>query len=191
MKGDISYKVWVEVEEVTEGAEGTDPGHRTLLDVNSTGHGSLEGALEAGISSLIAAKHQRAKEQEEAFKLLPIWHTDSGVMLCGSEQAHASGLDLAPRIMPEGRLITDVQLPKFDATELDGIRPDSPDVPGIPPEVLGLVIANAEDVNRGGQDAPEPLPVRTGDHEKIPSAHYACTEDCAARGHVPLQREGE
>lgn len=215
MKNDITYKVWVEVEEVTEGDAGQDPSHRTLLDVNSNGHSSLEGALEAGISSLIAAKHQRAKEMQEMLRLMPLWQfpqEDSGVILCsgpilGSPQAHASGLSEAPSAYdagtdamiqagahpvpsstyhpyevgccavsmaehePEGRPVVDVQLPKFDATELDDIRSDHHvGIPSIPPEALGLVLANAEDVNRGGMP--------------IEHIRHNCPKECADSGHT-------
>lgn len=141
------------------------------------------------------------ESQEDAPEHNP-FHAFPDAMPCGTPQQHASGLDQSPEVetkegwdaahygnpdedAPEGRPIVDVPLPTFTPEEVAGIAPDSPDLPPINPEVLGLVVANAEGVNAGGQAAPEPLPKREPIEEGDQRGHrYSCSKECADAGHT-------
>lgn len=181
-----TYKVNIYLERVTPPSEGdtdAEPTYAELFNHSSSGHTTLHAAFQSGIGAMIAGRQQRDKEAEDyrGGKLAALGligqmlrgepeQEDSNPfpnsILCGTPQAHASGLDEAPT---------------FTKEELSGVAADAPGVPGINPEALGLIVGNAQSV----QDA-EPLPTRErAETPAIPSKHYKCDDECRVHGHMP------
>lgn len=204
-----------EVKPEAEGVTGSDGQIIEVVDFTSRGHEFPWNAMDAGIQALIAAKHQRIEEFKEQLAMAPRWTSlpgEAGVIDCspvftsapvgvtGSgdfqtdlkrllnyysvDAAHNTADHvLAGQIITflAGRLTAKAPAGGSAKSHASGLDEAPVVVAGLSQEALDLVTGNAATVVSAGT-----LPKRAeAERETIPSKHYLCTEECAARGHMP------